>query len=73
VWTFGASLETLRGEDGAIDAEAVNGLVKEIVTDRPGLQARPVADLGIGRGSAAAGTPQAREVGLSALLKPKRR
>jgi hypothetical protein len=73
VWTFGASLETLRGEDGAIDHDAVSGLVSEIVKDRPGLQARPTGDLGIGRGGAAAGTPQAREVGLSALLKPEAR
>jgi hypothetical protein len=27
VWTFGASLDTLRGDDGAIDSDAVNGLV----------------------------------------------
>jgi hypothetical protein len=38
VWTFGAALENLRGEDGAIDADTVNGLVAEIVKDRPGLQ-----------------------------------
>jgi hypothetical protein len=73
IWTFGASLATLRAEDGAIDSEAVSGLVGEIVKDRPGLQARPTGDLGIGRGAAAAGTRQAREVGLSALLKPERR
>jgi hypothetical protein len=72
IWTFGATLETLRGEDGSIDSEAVDGLVKEIVHDRPGLQARVVGDLGIGRGSAAAGTPPAPEVGLSQLLKPGR-
>jgi hypothetical protein len=70
VWTFGATLETLRGEDGAIDSEAVNGLVKEIVKDRRGLQAQPVGDLGIGKGAAAAATRQTPEVGLSALLKP---
>jgi hypothetical protein len=73
VWTFGATLDTLRGEDGAIDPEAVGGLVGEIVKDRPGLQARPVGDLGIGRGAAAAGTTRTPEVGLSALLKPERR
>jgi hypothetical protein len=73
VWTFGATLDTLRGEDGAIDNEAVSGLVGEIVKDRPGLQARPVADLGIGRGASAAGTTSTPEVGLSALLKPERR
>jgi hypothetical protein len=73
VWTFGATLDTLRGEDGGIDPEAVSGLVGEIVKDRPGLQARPVGDLGIGRGAAAAGTTRTPEVGLSALLKPERR
>jgi hypothetical protein len=73
VWTFGATLDTLRGENGAIDNEAVNGLVGEIVNDRPGLRAQPVGDLGIGRGAAAAGTVQTPEVGLSALLKPERR
>jgi hypothetical protein len=70
VWQFGASLDTLRGEDGGIDHEAVSGLVGEIVKDRPGLQARPVGDLGIGKGSAAAGTTTTPDVGLSALLKP---
>jgi hypothetical protein len=70
VWTFGASLETLRGEDGGIDSDAVSGLVGEIVKDRPGLQARPAGDLGIGRGAATAGTMRAPEVGLSALFKP---
>jgi hypothetical protein len=73
VWQFGATLDTLRGEDGGIDADNVTGLVAEIVKDRPGLQARPVGDLGIGRGAAAAGTTRAPEVGLSALLKPERR
>jgi hypothetical protein len=73
VWTFGATLDTLRGEDGGIDPEAVGGLVGEIVKDRPGLQARPVGDIGIGRGGAAAGTTRTPEVGLSALLKPERR
>jgi hypothetical protein len=73
VWQFGASLDTLRGEDGGIDQEAVGGLVKEIVADRPGLAAKPVGDLGIGRGSAAAGTTHTPEVGLSQLLKPEGR
>jgi hypothetical protein len=71
VWTFGATLDTLRGENGGIDADAVNGLVGEIVKDRPGLQARPTGDLGIGRGAAAVGgNVREPEVGLSALLKP---
>jgi hypothetical protein len=73
VWQFGAQLEHLRDETGSIHPEAVRDLVGEIVKDRPGLQARPVGDLGIGRGSAAAGTVQTPEVGLSALLKPERR
>jgi hypothetical protein len=72
VWQFGASLDTLRDDEGGIDHDAVDGLVKEIVSDRPGLQAQVVGDLGIGRGAAAAGTPIAPEVGLSALLKPGR-
>jgi hypothetical protein len=73
VWTFGATLDTLRGENGGIDHDAVHDLVKEIVKDRPGLQAQPVGDLGIGRGAAAAGTTPAPNVGLSALLKPGQR
>jgi hypothetical protein len=73
LWQFGASLETLRGDDGAIDAEAVNGLVDEIVANRPGLRASPVGDLGIGRGGAAIGLRTEQGVGLSALLKPGRR
>jgi hypothetical protein len=73
VWTFGATLDTLRGEDGGIDPKNVNGLVAEIVKDRPGLQARPAGDLGIGRGASAAGITSTPEVGLSKLLKPERR
>jgi hypothetical protein len=74
VWSFGASLDTLRGEDDGIDAEAVTGLVGEIVKDRPGLQARPQGDLGIGRGAGATSTrTEEPKVGLSALLKPEGR
>jgi hypothetical protein len=73
VWTFGATLDTLRGEEGSIDPEAVSGLVAEIVKDRPGLKAQPVGDMGIGRGGAAAGRAIAPEIGLSALLKPGQR
>jgi hypothetical protein len=73
IWQFGASLENLRGEDGAIDPETVSGLVGDILADRPGLQARPQGDIGIGRGGAAAGTTTTPNVGLSALLKPERR
>ena len=46
--------ETLRGEDGRIDAETVTGLVADIVKNRPGLKAQRVGDLGIGRGASAA-------------------
>lgn len=72
IWSFGAELEHLRTEDGSIDAETVNGLVADIVKDRPGLQARPVGDLGIGRGGSALGMHTKEHVGLSALLKPGR-
>jgi hypothetical protein len=73
LWAFGATLDTLRDENNAIDADAVSGLVSEIVKDRPGLQARPQGDLGIGRGAGAAGTTTEPKVGLSQLLKPERR
>ena len=68
VWQFGASLDTLRNDDGAIDSEVVSGLVADIVRDRPGLKAPVNGDLGIGKGNAASGGP-APKVGLSALLK----
>ena len=71
VWHFGASLDTLRGEDGAIDAETVNGLVSDIVKSRPGLQARTEGSAGIGRGGSAAAS-MGPKVGLSQLLKPER-
>jgi hypothetical protein len=71
IWTFGATLDTLRAEDGGIDSEAVSGLVSEIVKDRPGLQARRQGDVGIGRGNSAVSGMQAPKVGLSALLKPE--
>ena len=70
VWQFGAELERLRTEDGSIDSSTVQALVADIVKSRPGLQARPVGDLGIGRGAAAAGTRTQPKVGLSQLLKP---
>jgi hypothetical protein len=73
VWQFGASLDTLRGEDGRIDPDSVQELAASILKDRPGLQARPVGDLGIGKGAGAAGTTHTPEVGLSQLLKPERR
>jgi hypothetical protein len=72
VWTFGATLDTLRGEDGMIDAETVSGVVQEIVNDRPGLKALPVGGFGGGQGAAA--TPsRTSKVGLSQLLKPEAR
>jgi hypothetical protein len=71
VWTFGAELEHLRAEDGSIDTEVVDGLVADLLRDRPQLRAQPRGDLGIGRGGTAAGRRPV-EVGLSALLKPGR-
>ena len=68
VWLHGASLDTLRAEDGAVDVEAVTGLVDAIVKDRPGLRAPQNGNIGIGLGSAAR-PPQPTPVGLSALLK----
>jgi hypothetical protein len=68
VWMHGAALDTLRAEDGSIDRETVTGLVADIIKDRPGLRARPVGDIGIGRGAAAAGTTTGPKVGLSALF-----
>ena len=70
VWSFGASLETLRGESGDIDAEAVNIVVGDIVASRPGLAAVKPGDLGLGRGAAATSRTNHPKVGLSQLLKP---
>ena len=69
VWLHGATLDTLRAEDGAIDSETVGGVVEAIIRDRPGLKAPKNGNVGIGLGSTAAGRPPAK-VGLSALLKP---
>jgi hypothetical protein len=69
VWQFGATLDTLRGETGDIDPDTVTGVVGAILKDRPGLQARPAGDLGIGRGGTALGM-RGPKVGLSQLLKP---
>ena len=66
VWQFGATLDTLRGESGEVDAETVKGLVGEIVRDRPGLR-QPHGDVGIGRGGAANGN-RPPKIGLSALF-----
>ena len=49
-----------------------SGAVEAILKDRPGLQARPQADIGIGRGGAAQGALNTPSPGLSALLKPGR-
>jgi hypothetical protein len=73
IWQFGASLDTLRGEDDGIDSESVHELATSILKDRPGLQARPQGDLGIGRGAAATERRTEQPVGLSALLKPEGR
>ncbi len=74
VWTFGgASLDTLRGETGAIDADTVAGVVQAILKDRPGLARPAYGDLGIGRGgSAIDNSTRGVKVGLSQLLKPGR-
>jgi hypothetical protein len=72
VWTFGATLDTLRGETGDIDADTVSGVVEAILKDRPQLRAQPVGDLGIGRGGTAAGSMRQPKLGLSQLLKPGR-
>ena len=71
VWTFGATLDTLRDDTGSIDRETVEGVVADIVKSRPGLRAPVNGDIGIGRG-AAARPPKPPAVGLSSLLKPGR-
>ena len=71
VWTFGATLDTLRGEDGDVDADMVSGVVDAILKDRPQLREQPVGDLGIGRGASALGI-RPPKVGLSQLFKPGR-
>ena len=72
IWLHGATVDRMRAEDGSIDAETVSGLVADLLKDRPGLQARPTGDIGIGRGATAAGIRQPEKIGLSALLKPGR-
>ena len=67
IWQFGATLDTLRGEDGSIDGEVVTGLVGDILKSRPGLSAPRNGNLGGGLGGTAGMTPK---VGLSQLLKP---
>lgn len=66
IWVFGATVETLRGEDGAIDTRTVEGVARDIVQSRPGLRA-PVGRIGVGRGGSA--VPREPKVGLSQLLK----
>ena len=73
VWQFGATLDTLRGEDGTIDAETVTGVVDAIVSDRPGLQAPKMGSFRVGEGSTAAGRSRGPTPGLSQLLKPGQR
>lgn len=72
LWTLGTQLEHCLAEDGTVDAETVTGVVADVLKDRPGLQARPVGDLGIGRGGSASITRTGPKVGLSQLLKPGR-
>ena len=66
IWLFGATVETLRGEDGSIDTRTVQAVARDIVESRPGLRA-PVGRIGVGRGGSAA--PREAKVGLSQLLK----
>jgi hypothetical protein len=68
VWSFGASLDTLRGADGSIDQANVEGTVQAILKDRPGLKAAVVGDLGAGRGGAASDVRRQEHVGLSQLF-----
>lgn len=70
IWMFGATLPTLRNDDGDIDPETVSGLVADLIRDRPGLQKPKFGDFGIGRGASAAGPRTQPAVGLSQLLKP---
>ena len=58
VWQFGATLDTLRADDGGIDTEAVSGLVADLIKDRPGLRAPQNGNIG-DRSRAAARPPQA--------------
>jgi hypothetical protein len=67
VWLHGATLETLRTDEGDIDRLVVEGLVTDLLRDRPGLQAAKEGDLGIGRSGRSTAQPK---VGLSQLLKP---
>jgi hypothetical protein len=69
VWQFGATLDTLRAEDGSIDHDTVSGVVGDILRSRPGLQAMR-NPIGIGRGMSAAPRNNHPPVGLSQLLKP---
>jgi hypothetical protein len=68
IWSFGAELATLRGEDGSIDQATVEGTIAAILKDRPGLKAAKVGDLGAGRGGAALGTTREEPIGLSRLF-----
>jgi hypothetical protein len=68
LWALGTELAFLRGDDGALDAETVNGLVHDVLADRPHWRQNS-GDLGIGKGAAASGRRQVK-VGLSQLLKP---
>jgi hypothetical protein len=72
LWALGTQIEHCRAEDGSIDAETVNGLVADLLRDRPQLRAQPRGDLGIGRGGTAAGSMRQPKLGLSQLLKPGR-
>jgi hypothetical protein len=68
IWSFGAELATLRGEDGTIDQATVEGTVQAILKDRPGLKAAVIGDLGAGRGGAATDVRRQEKIGLSQLF-----
>jgi hypothetical protein len=66
LWAIGT--EVPRTESGEVDAGQVQTNVRELLRERPTWRS-PVPDLGSG---ARAEQPEAREPGLSALLKPRR-
>ena len=45
IWSHGATADRMRGEDGDIDRQVVEGLVADLVKVRPGLKAVPIGTL----------------------------
>ncbi len=73
VWQFGASLDTLRDEDGTDrHARLVEGLVERSAATGPGFKAPPNGTSAIGRGNAAGAPGRRRRSGSQQLLKPGR-